>query len=98
MYSEYTALFTHSTQRTCTVSCIIYTLYNVNIDSQLYFGIILHYIQNACKNKSAVYTLYIVQPIYCIFYIRALRNKPFIFLVIVYLPSKDQRVMRALVK
>ena len=30
-----------------------------------------------------------------ILYIRALRNKPFIFLVIV---SKDQRVMRELVK
>ena len=36
MYSEYTALFTHSTQRTCTVSYIIYTLYNVHIDSELY--------------------------------------------------------------
>ena len=39
-------------------------------------------------------TAYISQ----ILYIRALRNKPFIFLVIVYLPSKDQRVMRTLVK
>ena len=60
MYSEYTALFTHSTQRTCTVSYIIYTLYNVHIGSQLYLGIILHYIQNVCKNKCAVYTLYSV--------------------------------------
>ena len=57
MYSEYTALFTHSTQRTCTVSYIIYTLYNVHIGSQLYLGIILHYIQNVCKNKCAVCTL-----------------------------------------
>ena len=60
MYSEYTALFTHSTQRTCTVSYIIYTLYNVHIGSQLYLGIILHYIQNVCKNKCAVCTLYSV--------------------------------------
>ena len=42
MYSEYTALFTHSTQRTCTVSCIIYTLYNVHIDSELY--LVLYFI------------------------------------------------------
>ena len=49
MYSKYTALFTHSTHRTCTVSYIIYTLYNVHIGSQLYLGIILHYIQNVCK-------------------------------------------------
>ena len=56
MYSEYSALFTHSTQRTCTVSYIIYTLYNVHIGSQLYLGIILHYIQNVCKNKCAVCT------------------------------------------
>ena len=40
MYSEYTALFTHSTQRTCTISYIIYTLYNVHIGSQSYLGII----------------------------------------------------------
>ena len=60
MYSEYTALFTHSTQRTITVSYIIYTLYNVHIGSQLYLGIILHYIQNVCKNKCAVCTLYSV--------------------------------------
>ena len=60
MYSEYTALFTHSTQRTCTVSYIIYTLYNVHIGSLLYLGIILHYIQNVCKNKCAVCTLYSV--------------------------------------
>ena len=60
MYSEYTALFTHSTQRTCTVSYIIYTLYNVHIGSQSYLGIILHYIQNVCKNKCAVCTLYSV--------------------------------------
>ena len=60
MYSEYTALFTHSTQRTCTVSYIIYTLYNVHIGSQSYLGIILHYIQNVCKNKCAVCTLYIL--------------------------------------
>ena len=42
MYTEYTALFTHSTQRTCTVSCIIYTLYNVHIDSELY--LVLYFI------------------------------------------------------
>ena len=60
MYSEYTALFTHSTQRTCTVSYIIYTLYKVHIGSQLYLGIILHYIQNVCINKCAVCTLYSV--------------------------------------
>ena len=60
MYSEYTALFTHSTQRTCTVSYIICTLYNVYIGSQLYLGIILHYIQNVCKYKCAVCTLYSV--------------------------------------
>ena len=60
MYSEYSALFTHSTQRTCTVSYTIYTLYNVHIGSQLYLGIILHYIQNVCKNKCAVCTLYSV--------------------------------------
>ena len=60
MYSEYTALFTHSTQRTCTVSYIIYTLYNVHIGSRLYLGIILHYIQNVCKDKCAVCTLYSV--------------------------------------
>ena len=60
MYNEYTALFTHSTQRTCTVSYIIYTLHNVYIGSQLYLGIILHYIQNVCQNKCAVYTLYSV--------------------------------------
>ena len=60
MYSEYTTLFTHSTQRTCTVSYIIYTLYNVHIGSQLYLGTILHYVQNVCKNKCAVCTLYSV--------------------------------------
>ena len=60
MYSEDTALFTHSTQRTCTVSYIIYTLYNVHIGSQLYLGIILHYIQNVCKYKCAVCTFYSV--------------------------------------
>ena len=61
MYSEYTALFTHSTQRTCSVSYIIYTLYNVHIGSQLYLGIILHYVcKNVCKNKCAVCTLYSV--------------------------------------
>ena len=60
MYSEYTALFTHNTQRTCTVSYIIYTLYNVHFGSQLYLVIILHYIQNVCKNKFAVCTLYSV--------------------------------------
>ena len=60
MYSEYTTLYTHSTQCTCTVSYIIYTLYNVHIGSQLYLGIILHYIQNVCKNKCAVCTLYSV--------------------------------------
>ena len=67
MYSEYTALFTHSTQRTCTVSYIIYTLYNVHIGSQLYLGIILHYIQNVCKNKCAVCTLYSVYVAYFIY-------------------------------
>ena len=60
MYSKYTALFTHSTQRTCTVSYIIYTLHNVHIGSQLFLGIILHYVQNACKNKCALCTLYSV--------------------------------------
>ena len=64
MYSEFTALFTHSTQRTCTVSCIIYALCNAHIDNQLYFGIILHYIQNVCKNKCAVRTLYSVHIAY----------------------------------
>ena len=57
MYSEYIVLFT---QRMCTVSYIIYTLYNEHIGSQLYPGIILHYIQNVCKNKCAVCTLYSV--------------------------------------
>ena len=64
MYSEYAALFTHSTQRTCTVTYIIYSLYNVYIGSQLYLGIILHYIQNVCKNKCAVCTLYNVHITY----------------------------------
>ena len=50
-----------------------------------------------CVKINVLYT-YIVQRTYRIFYTRAVRNKPFIFLVIVYLPSKDQRVMRALVK
>ena len=61
MYSKYTTLFTHNTQRTCTVSYIIYTLYNVHIGSQLYLGIILHYIQNVCKNTLYVHcTAYIL--------------------------------------
>ena len=59
---------------------------------------------NVLYVQCTVYILHIlyahsaIQRIYRIFYIRAVRNKPFIFLVIVYLPSKDQRVMRALVK
>ena len=72
MYSEYTALFTHSTQHTCTVSYIIYTLYNVHIGSQLYLGIILHYIQNVCKNKCAVCTLYSVYILHILDLARAL--------------------------
>ena len=94
MYSECTALFTHSTQRTCTVSCIIYTLYNVHIDSELVLYFIIY---RMCVKINVLYvhcTVYISH----ILYIRSFRNKPFIFLVIVYLPSKDQRVMRALVK
>ena len=96
MYSEYTALFTHSTQHTCIVSCIIYTLYNVHIDSELYL-VLYFIIYRMCVKINVLYvhcTAYISHNLY----IRALRNKPFIFLVIVYLPSKDQRVMRALVK
>ena len=31
-------------------------------------------------------------------YICALRNRPFIYIEIVYLPSQDQRILRALVK
>ena len=61
MYSEYTALFTHSTQRTCTVSYIIYTLYNVHIGSQLYLGITDFIIYRMyVKIKCAVCTLYSV--------------------------------------
>ena len=70
MYSEYTALFTHSTQRTCTVSYIIYTLYNVHIGSQSYLGM-TDYIQNVCKNKCAVCTLYSVYITYFSFGQRA---------------------------
>ena len=96
MYSEYTALFTHSTQRTYTVSCIIYTLYNVHIDSELY--LVLYFITYRMCVKINVLYVHCTAYISHILNIRALRNKPFIFLVIVYLPSKDQRVMRALVK
>ena len=123
MYSEYPALFTHSTQRTCTVSCIIYALYNVHIDSELYL-VLYFIIYRMCVKINVLYvhctlysvhctayivhctayivqrTLYIVhctmyvQHIYfvhCtayishILYVLALRNKYFIFLVIVYL-------------
>ena len=47
MYSEYTALFTHSTQRTCTVSYIIYTLYIlvVSYTLVLYFIIYRMYVK-----------------------------------------------------
>ena len=92
MYSKYTALFTHSTQRTCTVACIIYTLYNVHIDSELY--LVLYFIIYRMYVKTNVLYVHCTAYISHILYIRALRNKPFIFLVIVYLPSKDQRVKR----
>ena len=40
-------------------------------------------------------TMYILHNAY---YICAFRNKPFIYLEIMYLPSLDQRILRALVK
>ena len=46
------------------------------------------------KNKCAVCAMYSVH----IAYICAFRNTPFIYLEIVYLPSQDQRILRALVK
>ena len=50
MYGEYTALFTHSTQRTCTVSYIIFhcTMYILVVSYTL------------CKNKCAVCTFFSV--------------------------------------
>ena len=50
-----------------------------------------------CKNKCAVCAMYSVHIAYIahrayILYMRALRNTPF------YLPSQDQRILRALVK
>ena len=79
MYSEYSELFTHSTQRTCTVSCIIYALYNVHIDSESYL-VLYFIIYRMCVKINVLYvhcTAYIVQHTHRIFY-RALHNKPFI--------------------
>ena len=75
----------------------MYTLYNVHIDSELYFDIILHYIYRMCVKINVLYvqcTVYIlhIQRTAHIYYIYALRNTPF------YLPSQDQRILRALVK
>ena len=44
--------------------------------------------------------LYVQRTVYKLHnaYICAFRNKPFIYLEIMYLPSQDQRILRALVK
>ena len=65
MYSEYTALFTHSTQRTCTVSYIIYTLYNdilvVSYTLVLYFIIYKMYVKiNVLYVHCTAYILHIL--------------------------------------
>ena len=96
MYSEYTALFTHSTQRTCAVSYIIYTLYNVHIGSQLYLGIILHYIQNVCKNKCAVCAMYSVHIAYIAHraYILYMRVAQYAFLFTLAGPTHFARISK----
>ena len=95
MYSEYTTHFTHNIQFVYPVYnlyCIVHTDYT---DSQLHVDYIFHFIYRMCvKNKCAVCAMYSVH----IAYICAFRNSPFIYLEIVYLPSQDQRILRALVK
>ena len=69
MYSEYAFThFTQSMQRTCFLYRLS-TLYNVHIDSQLYFVIYIYiyiYIYKMCvRSKCGLCTLYSVQ---CTFY------------------------------
>ena len=70
-------------------------------DSQLYFDIILH-VQNVCKDKCAVCAKYTVHcKVYSVYiaYIYAhCAIYIFIYLEIAYLPSQNQRILRALVK
>ena len=91
MYSEYTTRFIHSIQ----FMCILYNLYCIvhidYTDIQLYFHIILHYIYRMCVKINALYAQCTVYTVH-IAYICALRNTP------LYLPSQEQRILRALVK
>ena len=91
MYSEYTTRFTHSIQ----FMCILYNLYCIvhidYTDSQLYFDIILYYIYRMCVKINVLYVQCTVYTVH-IAYICALCNTP------LYLPSQDQRILRALVK
>ena len=60
MYGEYTTQYTLYTQHTMYV--ILYNLYIVHIDSQLYFDIMFHCIyQLSVQNKCALCTMFIVQ-------------------------------------
>ena len=79
--------------------CILYNLYSIVVytDSQLYLDYILHDIYRMRVKINVLYVQCIVYTVN-IAYICALRNKPFIGLEIVYLPSQDQRILRALVK
>ena len=91
MYSEYTTHFTHNIQFVYPVYnlyCIVHTDYT---DSQLCFDYILHYIYRMYVKIDVLYVQCTVHTVH-IAYICALRNKPF------YLPSQDQRILRALVK
>ena len=84
MYSEYTL---HA-QHTICVSCIMYTVLCKPIIQIASYTLIIYrmYVKiNVLYVQCTVYTVHIA-------YICALRNKPF------YLPSQDQRILRALVK
>ena len=89
MYSEYTTHFTHNIQFVYPVYnlyCIVLTDYT---DSQLYVDYIFHYMYRMCVKINVLY-------VQCTVYI--LHLYAHIYLEIVYLPSQDQRTLRALVK
>ena len=86
--------------------CILYNLYCIvhidYTDSQLYFDIILHYIlYRMCVKINVLYVHCAMYSVHIAYnYICALRNKPCscIYLEIVYLPSQDLSILRAIVK
>ena len=91
-------LYTLYTQHTIFV--ILYNLYTVLIDSQLYFDIMFHYIYKLIvQNKCALCTMFIVQRTAYTSHIIYVRDKLFLYLlVIVNLPSQGLRILRTLVK